>query len=113
MRRKRLIVYSGIALLVGLYVIDGQTKAVTLIPANVISLRPDTELEGRDAWRGAFELSDRHAYISEPIYERIDLAPGDPVCVAHHDSTISASKYYLTDKTICWTGATTPLRRPD
>ncbi len=112
MSRRRLLVYAGVALIAGFYALDDATKTVTLEPANVISVAAETPDQGSETWRVIFELSDRNEYTSEPVSARPDLAPGTSICVAHHDSTWSASRYFVTEETICWTGAVAPLRAP-
>lgn len=113
MSRKRLIVYSGIALLAGLALIERATNSVTLVPANVVSVTSEPANQGPDLWRVTFELSSRDSFQTDPSPIQPRLAQGDPICLRMHERSWARTKYTLTSETSCWDGVVTPLRAPD
>lgn len=113
MSRKRLIAYAGIAILVGLALIENATNRAQLVPANVVSVASTPANEGPDHWRVTFELSSRDTYVTDPTSILPNLAQGDPICVRMHERSWADTKFTLTTETSCWDGAITPLRTPD
>lgn len=113
MNNKRLIAYTGIALLVGLALIEKATNSVDLVPANVVTVNSVPVNDGPDLWRITFELSSRETYQTETTSTRPQLAQGDPICLRMHERSWAKTKFTLTSDMSCWDGAVTPLRAPD
>lgn len=84
MSRKRLIVYSAVALIVVLSLVEKATNSVELVPANVVSVSSTPANKGPDLWQVTFELSSRDSFQTDPVTIEPQLAPGDPVCVRMH-----------------------------
>ena len=111
--RKRLIAYTGIALLVGLALVERATNSVKLVPARVVTVTSDTADRGPNLWRVTFELSSRDSFQTDPTPVQPQLAQGDPVCLRQHERSWATTKYTLTSETSCLEGVVTPLRDPD
>lgn len=111
--RKRLIAYTGIALLVGLALVERATNSVALVPARVVAVTSETADRGADLWRVIVELSNRDSFQTDPSPVQPPLAQGDPVCLREHERSWARTKYTLTSETSCWDGAVPPLRAPD
>ena len=79
--RKRLILYAGIALLVGYYVWDRDNSTVEVVAGTVTQVE-DRDLDaGPDSWHVTVDLAGQTVELA-PLQARPDLAPGDKVCVA-------------------------------
>lgn len=113
MSQQRIIGYTGIAVLVGLALLERTTNSVELLPANVVSVTSTPANDGPDQWRVNFEVSSRNTYTTDPVQLRPVLEQGDPICVRKHARSWARTKYTLTTETSCWVSAVTPLRAPD
>jgi len=113
MSRKRLIAYTGIALLVGLALVEKATNSVDVVPAKVIAVTPIPPNEGPDLWKVTFELANGENSQTETTTTRPQLKKGDPVCLRMHERSWAKTKFTLTYDISCWDGVVTSFGATD
>lgn len=92
MTRPKLLIITGVALMIGLYFYDRANSSKSVIPATVVTIEARDETEGPDLWyitaegpMGALQL--------EPLHARPDVAPGDSICVSRITRIGRADEY--------------------
>ncbi len=98
--KNRMVIYAGLALIVGLYVYDQNIKTETVIPATVVSVTSEVAENGPDLWR-ITATSVAGEIILEPRPSRPDVAVDDRICVTEVVRAGQPSEYRLTSEQTC------------
>lgn len=98
--KNRMILYAGIALIVGLYVYDRNTKTEVVLPASVVGIEMQIADKGSDMWHLTVRI-DADDVALEPRASRPDMAVGDRVCITKVVREGQPSEYLLAPGVSC------------
>lgn len=98
--KNRMILYVGIALIVGLYVYDRNSKTEVVILATVLGVENRVAEKGGDTWHITATI-DSGEVVLEPRASRPDMAIGDRICVTETMREGQPSEYLLATTTTC------------
>ncbi len=97
---RRLIIYLGVALLVGLYLYDSRNSTERILPATVTALEARDDAAGPDTWHLSVQ-SDAGAVALTPLHSRPNLSPGDATCITEITRPETATEYRWSPSASC------------
>jgi len=95
-----MLLYVGLALIVGLYVYDRNTKTEMLIPATVVAVHGEVPDKGADVWRINATIDSGEVTL-EPRLSRPDVATGERICVTEVLRQGQPSQYLFAPGATC------------
>ncbi|MGJ8627774.1 MAG: hypothetical protein ACSHXB_12510 [Sulfitobacter sp.] len=98
--KNRMILYVGLALIVGLYVYDRNSKTEVVLPATVLGVESRVAEKGGDTWHITATI-DSGEVLLEPRASRPDMAIGDRICVTAVLREGQPSEYLLASGARC------------
>ena len=98
--KNRMVLYAGIALIVGLYVYDRNSKTEVILPASVVSIESQVAEKGGDTWYLTVAIATGEVAL-EPRASRPDMAVGDRICVTEVVRQGQPSEYLLAPGATC------------
>lgn len=100
MSRKRTTAITGIALLVGLALVEKATRSVEVLPATVVEVKFRMPYNGDDDWTISFVLEDGSEHDLGPVAPPT-LTSGDRFCVRMHKRSWAAPKFQKAVEKVC------------
>lgn len=98
--KNRMVIYAGIALIVGLYIYDRNTKTEVVLPASVVSIETQVADKGVDTWHIIVTI-DTGVVALEPRASRPDMAVGNRICVTEVVRQGQPPEYLLAPGATC------------
>ena len=101
MSRKRTIVIAGIALLVGLALVENATRSDKVLPATIGAITASVPDAGPDIWHISFTLPDGTEGRLGPVTVRPTLETGASSCIRVMKRSWAATKYQRSTQQSC------------
>jgi hypothetical protein len=98
--KNRMILYVGIALIVGLYTYDRNSRTEILLPATVVNIDSQIAEKGGDTWHLTVAI-DAAEVVLEPRLSRPDVSEGDRICVTEVVREGQPSEYLWAPNATC------------